>query len=293
MLRFRSDSVDVAYVKTFSESVMLLSQQKKSRLRHTVMHKSGVVGTSWTVERLGETRDAGRPVLDRHGDTPLDNTPHTRRTGFISDYDTADLLDKNDELRILIEPLNKYSILHSAVMGRTTDDLIIAALGGSTAEGNLGTTITAFPAAQQIASSSTGLTIAKLTEARELLDAAEVDEMWTRYFTVSAKMISQLLEDEKITSADYNTVKTLQAGGINSFMGFEFVRTQRLQVDGSSARLAYAYAQPAIQYAEPNPSSSRVDHRPDKRNARQVYTCMSAGAARAEDEMVVEVACTE
>ena len=39
----------------------------------------------------------------------------------------------------------------------------------------------------------------------------------------SPSQIQNLLTNDKITSADYNTVKTLVRGEVNSFMGFEFV----------------------------------------------------------------------
>lgn len=287
-----SISIPQAYVEQFSSMVHMLSEQRTSRLRRTVQI-TPVKGESFSEERLGGI-DAPNKIINLHGDTPLNNLPHTRRWGFIADYDVADLIDKQSKVRLLIDPEGKYVRKHSGTMGRGIDDSIIAALGGAAVQGKTsGSASVALPDAQKIVSSSTGLTIAKLTEAKEILDAAEVDEFIPRFFVCAAKQMTNLLNDDKVTSADFNTVKALVRGELNEFMGFTFIRSQRLQTNGSSERLCYGYAMDAVQLGMGDEPSSIASPRPDKRYAQQIYTFGSWGAMRVEDEMVTEVACTE
>lgn len=287
-----SITIPESYVEQFSSRVHMLSEQRTSRLRRTVAMEEGVTGESFAAERIGKTADAPSQITNLHGDTPLNNTPHSRRWGFMKDFDVADLIDKQSRVKLLISPDSAYVRRHSGVMGRGIDDEVISALGGSAAEGKQGTTLVALPAGQKIASGSTGMTIAKLTQAREKLDAAEVDEFIPRFFICSAKQITDMLNDDKITSADFNTVKALVRGEINEFMGFTFVRSERLKKSGAD-RLCYAYAMEGIRFGFSAEPSSIAAPRPDKRMAQQIYTWGSWGAVRVEDEMVVEVAATE
>ena len=286
-----SVSIPESYVEQFSANVHMLSEQRFSRLRRSI-NVEEVTGESFARERLGGI-DAPNPVTTLHGDTPLNNTPHTRRWGFISDFDIADLIDKQSKVKLLIEPQGLYTIRHAGTMGRGLDDAIIAALNGNAAEGKSGTTLVALPAAQKIAAGAAGLTVSKLREAKKKLDQAEVDPMFMRFIVTSAEQIEDLLASVEVTSSDFNTVKALVQGDVNTFMGFNFLPSERLPTDGSSDRLVYCYAQPAITLGMAQEPVSIAAPRADKRHSMQVYTYGSWGAVRMEDKMVVEIACVE
>lgn len=281
-----SITIDQSFVEQFSANVHMLAEQRMSRLRNSVRTES-VTGESWAIERLGNV-DAPNKITNRHGDTPLDDTPHSRRWGFLSDFDAADLIDKQDQVRLLIDPAGPYTRKHAGRMGRGVDDSIIDALGGDVKEGkNAGTTVS-FLSGQTVAHGSTGLTIQKLIEAKEKLDAAEVDEFIPRFFATNAKGIRNLLEDDKISSADFNTVKALVRGEINEYMGFTFLRTERLPV-ASNIRDNFAYAMDGIVLGFGQEPVSIAAQRPDKRHSLQIYTYGTWGATRIEDAMVVKV----
>lgn len=285
-----SIDIPVSYVQQFSANVHLLAEQKFSRLRGTVREED-VTGESFSVETIGGI-DKANLVTDLNGDTPLNDTPHGRRIGFIGDFDVADLIDKQSRVKLLINPDSIYTMRHAGTMGRSVDDSIIAALGGSAATGHTGTTLVSLPAAQKISSGTTGMTIGKLIEAKEKLDAAEVDEFIPRFMVLSAKQVSDLLEDDKITSSDFATVKALVAGTLDEFMGFTFRRSERLLKSGND-RLCYAYAQAGVTLGIADEPQSIASVRPDKRMAAQIYTWGSWGTVRNEDVMVVEIANTE
>ena len=284
-----SVEIDAHRVQQYKDNVVFLSQQRMSRLRSTVRDDGDIVGKKVFFDRIGAT--AAQKVTTRHADTPLMNTPHSRRAAVMFDYDWGDLVDQADKLKTIHDPTNSYAVMGSAAMGRSQDDEIIGALGGLALTGEEGTTSVALPAAQKIAAAATNLTLAKLLSAKEKMDEAEVDEMTPRYFAVTAKMLTSLLNTTEIKSADYNTVKALVKGDFDTFLGFKFIRTQRLLTDGSGDRLAYAYAGTAIGLGVPKDIMVDIGPRRDKRMSTQVYVCMSLGGVRIEDEQVIEVAC--
>ena len=292
-----SYSIPTHHVEQYRANVIHLAQQKGSRLRSTVRDDGDIVGSKVYFDRLGVT--AAQKVLNRHGDTPLNNASHTRRAASMYDYDWAELVDWTDKLKTLYDPTNKYAQSAAWALGRAQDDEIIAALGGNAYTGVDGSTASALPAAQKIlvddhtydsGTGDVGLTISKLIKAKNLLDTAEVDEMAKRYIAVTADQISDLLTTTEVTSSDYNTVKALAAGEINTFMGFEFKRTERMLTVGGD-RLIYAYTDQAIGIGVPKDINVDIGPRRDKRNATQVYACQSIGATRVEDVQVVEIAC--
>jgi hypothetical protein len=211
----------------------------------------------------------------------------------MSDYEYADLIDDQDKVRLLADPTSTYSRAAAAAMGRAMDDVIISAALGSAQTGKDGSTSTALPSAQKIAVASSGLTIAKLVSAKEILDSGNVDPSIARHIVCSPKQISDLLNNTTVTSSDYNTVKALAMGEINTFVGFNFHVSNRLNTDGSGDRQVIAFASDGIKLAVGKEPAARIDERADKSYATQVYYCQSIGATRMEESKVVEIACSE
>lgn len=285
-----SFDIPVSFVTQFSANVHLLAEQRYSRLRNTVMSEQ-VTGESWAVETMGGI-DAANQVTTRHGDTPLNSTPEARRWGYIKDYDVADLIDKPDKAKLLIDPTSYYTMRHAGTMGRSVDDSIIAALGGTASTGHTGTGTQALPSGQKIADGSTGLTIDKIMNAKQILDHNEVDEFYARYAVVTSRQIRDLLNDDKVTSSDFNSIQALVQGKIDTYLGFKFVRSERLIV-ASNIRSCFFYAQPGLRFGIQREPSSEVNVRPDKRNSMQVYTSGGWGTVRVEDAMVVQADASE
>ena len=205
------------------------------------------------------------------------------------DYEYADLIDKQDQVRTLIDPTSSYAQAAAFALGRSMDDEIISAVSGNAFSGETGSTTVALPSAQKITESGTdGLTLAKLREAKEKFDSASVDPSIQRYLVVGPKQISDLLNTTQVTSSDFNTVKALVNGEINQFLGFTFVTSNRLSI-ASSKRLCLAYAGDGIKLALGQDIMTRIDERSDKGYATQVYVCMTMGATRMEEEKVVTI----
>ena len=285
-----SVQITTAFVEQYKSNVFHLAQQKGSKLRDAVRTES-VVGKSHFFERIGSTAAVKR--TSRHADTPRVDTPHSRRKVTMDDYDWADLIDDSDKVRLLISPQSEYAKAGAYAMGRTMDDVIIAAATGNAFGGVSGGSTIALPSGQKIAHGSTGLTIAKLISAKEKLDAANVDPDEARTIVCSAKQISDLLGTTQITSADFNSVKALVQGDIDTFMGFKFIRSERLGTDSNGNRQVLAFTNTSMGLALGKDIQTKISERADKNYSTQVYLCMTIGATRVEDEKVIEIACTE
>jgi len=81
-------------------------------------------------------------------------------------------------------------------------------------------------------------------------------------------------------------------GDINTFVGFEFITSNRLLDDGTS-RLCYAWAQDGMKLAVGKDVMARIDERSDKSYSTQVYYCATFGATRMEEDKLVQIACNE
>jgi hypothetical protein len=211
----------------------------------------------------------------------------------MDDYDWADLVDQEDKVRMLISPQSEYAQAGAWAMGRAMDDAIIAAATGNAFGGVSGGTTVALPSTQKVVHGSANLTIAKLLDAKKILDEAETDPEEQRYLICTANQLSDFLNISEVKSSDFNTIKALVQGEVDTYLGFKFIRSERLGLDGDSNRQVLAFCQSALGLAVGSEISTKISERADKNYATQVFLSMTIGATRIEDEKMVEIACTE
>ncbi len=289
-----SIQITTSFVEQYSSNVTMLSQQMGSKLRGSVDVET-INGKNAFFDQVGVT--AAQIRTSRHGDTPQIDTPHSRRRLSLADYEWADLVDDVDKVRMLIDPTSSYAKAAAAAMNRSIDDVIITAMNASASTGVAGGTSTALPSTQKTATSdqSDGLTIAKLLSAKKIMDDNDVDPSLKRFIVCGPQQISDLLGTTSVTSADFNTVRALSTGEVNSFLGFEFIMSTRLNKDATNTtdRLVFAYTEDAIKLGMGKDISAKISERADKSYSTQVYYCMSLGAVRMEEKKVVQIPCHE
>lgn len=284
-----SFEITTAFVKQFNSNVMLLSQQMGSRLMGAVRNESQR-GEHQFFDQIGATAAVKRAT--RHADTPLISTPHARRRVTLTNYDWADLIDNDDLLMTLIDPTSPYAQNAAAAFGRAIDEAIIAAINGTAYTGVDGSTSVALPSAQKIAHGSAGLTTAKLRTARKMLLKGNVNPNEPMYCAINAEMLEDLLSDSNVIDSDYNTVRALVDGKVDTWLGFKFLQTELLETDGTS-RLIPCWTQSGVLLATGASPTTKITERPDKNYARQVYMNMSIGSTRMEEAKIVQIACNE
>lgn len=284
-----STQITTAMVQQYSSNVQLLSQQKQSRLRRAVRVEP-IHSEYAYFDQIGSVE--AQLKGGRHSDTPLMNTPHSRRRVTAAPYNWADLIDTSDKLRILFDPTGPYATNAVMAFNRAMDKAIIDATFADASTGKDGGTTVSFPSSQVIAAGGTGLTIDKLIQTRQLFWKNEVDESIPLYMAVTSFQLGNLLKTTEVTSSEYNTVKALVQGEVNAFMGFEFIRIETLPW-ATNTRDCIAWAKDGLLLALAEDITVKVSERDDKNYSTQVYVEMDLGATRMEEAKVVKVQCTE
>jgi len=289
-----SVQITTAMVEQYKGNVEHLVQQKGSRLRGKVSVET-VVGKNAFFEQIGVTN--ARTRTSRHADTPRMDTPHSRRRVSLVDYDWADLIDDEDRVRMLIDPTGPYSVAAAAAMGRAMDTAIIDAADGTAYTGVAGGTSTSYASANTVdvqvgisPAADTGLNVGKLRAAKQILDANEAEDEG-RTMVINAKQLQNLLAETEITSSDYAVIKSLVHGEVSTFLGFDFVRTELIEVDSNSDHKVLYWQNAGIKLAIGKEASVKISERDDKNYATQVFYSMSIGATRMQEELVGYIEC--
>ena len=274
-----------------------------------VSRKESIVGEEKYFDRIG-TVDVMEKV-GRHSNTIFQDTPYSRRRITMRDYFWADLVDKEDKLRIIHNPESEYSKAARASMGRKMDDIIVGAALGTVYTGKNGATAVGLPDSQKLGSIDgsgfSQINVETLRALKEKFDEAEIDES-SRQIVLGAKEIRSLLNETELTNSDYAAVKALVNGEVNTFMGFNFIRIERLPyttsaqvfdastgevgVGGDSipvgSKRCFAFCDSGLLMGIGANPTARVSERPDKHYANQIYFSMTLGAMRMEEVKVIE-----
>jgi hypothetical protein len=212
---------------------------------------------------------------------------------FRRSFDIPNILDEDDAQNLgqLVLPTSKYVESHAAAYHRDCDRIAWQAALDDVYTGELGTTPFALPSSQKILHGSTGLTLTKLLEANEILEGADLEDDAMRVIVVSPKQMTNLLNTTEIKNADFNSVKALVSGQVDTFMGFKFIKSNFLR-KVSTTRTCVCFVKGAIQRVKGS-MSSKIDIRPDLSDAVQIRSKWHLSATRVYDEGVVSIECTE
>lgn len=287
-----SFQITEAFVQQFADNFRHVAQQMQSRLERCVSIEPNIVGMSKSVNRLGQ-RTAQRRT-QRHADTPINDQPHSTRFVDLFDWDDGDMIDDLDKVRMLVDPTSDYVKAMVAALNRAKDDEIIAAFGGGS-RSTQGGTVIQLPATQKIAVGGTGLTKAKIIQARKLFRKNEADNHAGEelFITYTAQAAADILADTTLTSADYLAGRFLQEGDVEGkWMGFTWVPSERTPYDGATRRL-YAWTKSGMILGKGKDITTKVGEDPGKGFNTRVYAKMAVGAVRVEEEKVVEISVTE
>jgi hypothetical protein len=289
-----SSEISTALVKQFHANFDLLCQQKDSRFGDCVRSEP-INAEDGFYDQIGESD--GADITTRHADTQYADSPHERRKVTPIPWQWADLIDRADKVRMLGDPQNTYLMAAHAARNRRKDDHIVNAFFGTAYTGKTGTTAVTFPAANVVAvdlgGSAEGLTINKLIRARKLLIDNDVDmDNEELFIAVNGKALEDLLKTTQVTSADYNTVKALVNGDIDTFMGFKFKTSNRLLTDASGYYRLPVWAKSGMLLAVAEEQTVEVERLAAKNYSTQVYVGCDMGATRMEEEKVIEIKIT-
>jgi hypothetical protein len=290
------DTITVASVQQYKANVELLMQQTESRLTQAVTHGDYVGKAASIVEQFGEATPQRK--TSRHADTPLMDLSQDKRWVHPVDWEWASLIDKQDQLRTIIELTSPYAQAGAAGMNRAKDDAIIDAFFGTAYKGENGTTTETFDSAYEVGVNTGGtassINVAKLQNAVRLLIQANKGELMEAVFgAISSWEHDALLKEMQVVSKEFGNTAVLVDGKVKRFMGVDFTITERLDIV-SGNRLIPVWLKSGMHLGKWG-GEMLVDIGPrrDKSMATQVYLCGTFGATRTQSGKQIKVLCDD
>jgi hypothetical protein len=277
----------------YSRIILPLARQEKSMLYDKVFIKTDITGKCFYQDQIGKWEMTAKTSVNAN--TPQ-NDPNLARTRIdMGTYNDARMLDRSLKLQEFSDPTSVAGVCIQSAVGIQIDKIIYNALGGTAYRGENGATSVTFPAGKTIAAnfggggSNTGLTTMKIRRAAKMLNAQGVPNS-DRTFVTSATGLEQLLGTTEVTSFDYNAVKALVSGEIDTWLGFKFVVLPDGVIKVASNIADYfAFHKTGVCFGMLEELFLRIEERADKSYSKQVYYELSAGAGRLEEPKVIKV----
>jgi hypothetical protein len=271
-----------AFVQLFDAEVKQ-AYQAKAQLVGAVRQRRGVEGSSVKFPKVGKGVATARiPQTDV---TPM-NVGFSQVTCTLADWNAAEYSDIFSQQKVNFDERQELVQVVANAIGRRQDQIILDALAASS---------TSLVVTEDEGGDNTGLNVAKLRAAKKLLDKNNVP-FDNRHAVIHANSLASLLGETSVTSSDFNTVRALVSGEVNTFLGFTF-HTIGDRAEGglpvaSSERKLWFFHRDAIGYAEGIAPRTEVNYVPEK-TSFLVNALFSAGAIAIDAEGIVEVQTTD
>jgi hypothetical protein len=293
------------YQPKFESQWRRLAQQVDSRLSGAVSVTTGCTGEVNYRDQIKpiEVSSLGTPSQNRIAATAISEIETQKRANYPEKFQAVKHFDEFDEVWLAEQskPTSQTFLEFKAGFNRKMDDLIIAAATGTSKTGNNGAVDTDLPTSQVVpvntGGDGSGMNLDKILNAKQLMEENEVfgqdidgDEA---YLVLNAKALRALYDEAKITSSDYaGELQALYNGEIDQFLGFNFIRTERLAV-ATNIRTCFAFVKSGIALDIWQNPKFKLSERNDFNDAAQLRGTAAAGATRLEEVKVVEIPCDE
>ena len=276
-----------AFVTLFDSEVKQAYQAQRA-LAGLTRERTNVEGSTVKFPKIGKGSASVRvPQTDV---VPL-NVTYAQVTATMTDYIAAEYSDIFNQQRVNFNERQELVQVVSGAIGRRMDQVIIDALTAASSTGTVAKTI----ADDGSTGSASNLNVGKLRAAKKVLDAKNVP-MEGRTIVLHANNLSALLGLTSVTSSDFNTVKALVTGEVDTFLGFKFVTVGDRDEGGlplsSSDRTVYAFHRDSVGMAIGLNQTSRVDYIAEK-TSFLVASMFSAGSVAIDSEGIVKITCAE
>lgn len=262
--------------------------QGNSLLRQCVRIRNGVTADTYNFRRMGKGLATERTAPS--ADVVPMNIDHQLKPAALTDWDASEYTDIYNQAEVNFQEVEELSQTIASALGRRDDQLIIDAWGTGT--------YSATPAAGEgglvdtnVGGAGTGMSVAKLRAGVKFLNKIEAPKE-DRYCLIDADGLDDLLAETEVTSSDYNAVKALVQGEVNTFLGLEFkvIGTRAeggLPLNGS-IQDAYIWHKTSTGSAISKDLETRVDWSVDKKSWLSTGS-HKAGVALIDNEGVVKL----
>ena len=296
------------YQIKYSEKWGSYLQQEASRLDKYVTVETGLSGHMVGFDQYGVL--AFTEKSSRMGSTTPDEAPTTRRVMFPHIFTKAIGFDEYDAKKLaqIDVPVSKTIESLRAAAGRSMDSVMLNAFLGDNYTGLNGTTKVEFPTSQVVekdfvesgSKAASNLTVAKLRQALHMLQSKEAWSEERRAYgdelvlACSSSQINSLLREPEVSSYDYNSVRALVEGKVDTFMGFRIIRTELLPLnEEGTERTCLAWVKSRAQFGIWDDFRVKISVRDDLDETLQIRAKFACGATRLEESGFVKILCAE
>ena len=251
----------------FDTEVKHAYQITSATLKGTTSERMGVEGGQYKFRTMGKGEATQRTAPSADA-VPM-NVSHGFATCVLQDWDANEYTDIFASAAVNFDEVKELAKTIAGALGRRDDQYKIDAMAAGTfsttpVQGTSGGLVETTEGG-----ADTNLNIAKLTAIAAFMDDLEVPEEG-RHITYSASGKSSLLNTTQVTSADYNTVRALVRGDIDTFMGFKFHLIGTRATGGlpkaAAVRDGFAWHEDAVGYANGIDMTTSVDWIPVKKS---------------------------
>ena len=289
------------FTAQYSNNIELLLQQEPSVLRDKCTVHGGLTGkmaapvTQYSSITMKQPAGRFSPLKN--------NNPYSIRPWMMPQPgELVEMIDDFDRLQTIVDPTSAYMRAATAATNRYYDDGIITATTGSrsigTDIGNLASDpfVTAnFQIASTFGSSSaSGLTVAKLIEARRILRHYHNDlDADPPCLVIGSQQEADLLNQTQVVSTEFNDKPVLVDGRLRRFLGYDIAVTERLAVS-SSVRTVLVFVKSGMALGLWKDMESFVDQRIDLSGRPWQLTMRTMfGPVRTQNGKVVSILCSD
>jgi hypothetical protein len=266
-------------VEQFRDQFTNIYQAMNRRLAGTVTEIRGVVGKAYVFKLAGKIILHDRGAF--HSVIPSQAVGYVPKSVVLLDKIALVPSDIFEQAQVNASERANLAKSAAYAIQRYEDQFIINALDAS--------------GAGTIIDNGTNLNKEKLLEAQFRLDEENVP-MAGRHLTAHASQKKSLLEEEEITSTDYNTIRALVRGEIDSFLGFKFHFFGKMDEGGipktGDIRTAFAWHEDAVGMAYGINPTVTVDWEPHFQSYI-VVPKVRAGAVALQNDGIVKINCDE
>lgn len=280
-----SKNLTVAAIQSFDDRVKQ-AYQGMGKLRSTVRTKTGIVGSSHRFTNIG--KGVATPRIPQTDVVPM-NINYTNATATLSDWNAPEYTDIFDQQKVNFAERAQLATVIGGAITRREDQLIIDAMTAAS---------TALTVSTDIGGTATNLNTAKIRNAKKQMDAGGVPQM-DRHFLAHSNNLYGMLGDTTATSADFNTIRALVNGELNTWLGYKFTWLEDRDEGGltlaAGVRTGFAYhggPMGAVGHAVGINFRTEVNYVPEK-TSWLANGLFSAGSVAIDAGGIVEIDMTE
>lgn len=234
--------------------------QGAALLNGSVKTRRNVVGSTYNF------RTSGKGIAKQKASSaeviPM-NVTRANVVATLADWHASDYTDIFDQATVNFDEKQELAKSVAMAMGRRSDQIVYDAMGLSANVAAVGT---------NVGGTASGMNLDKVLRASKILNGAGAP-MQGRHLLINARGLEQCLLISQFSSADYNNLRALQSGEINTFAGFMWhVMDDRnaageeggLSVPSGSLRQAFAWHQDSVGFAVGIDIATEINYVPQK-----------------------------